>query len=160
MQILCFNQNMIIKFTVGNFLSFKENQTFSFVAKKKDTSHKDFVIKTQKDNFVRVAAIYGANASGKSNFTKAFAFLRTFVLNGLKQLENLAIPVEPFLLSNETEGKPSFFELEILIDKETFIYGFEASNQKVFKEWLYQYPNRKVLFDRRNDIINSQGEHF
>ena len=150
---------MITKFTVGNFLSFKDNQTFSFVARKQDTSLQEVLTKAHGEIFVRAAAIYGPNASGKSNFIKAFIFLRNFVLNGLKQLEK-TIPVEPFLLSNETETKPSFLELEISIGKEIFTYGFEVSSEKVHKEWLHQYPNKKILFERNLKEIKTNPRSF
>jgi len=159
LQVKCHNPLMITKFTVGNFLSFKDNQTFSFVARKQDTSLQEVLTRAHGETFVRAAAIYGPNASGKSNFIKSFAFVRNFVVNGLKQLENV-IPVEPFLLSNETEHKPSLFELEIVAGKDLFTYGFEVSSQKVNKEWLHQYPNKKVLFERNSSEIKVNARYF
>lgn len=159
LQIKCHNSGMITKFTVGNFLSFKDKQTFSFTAQKKDSSLKNSLTKVHGEAFVRSVAIYGPNASGKSNFIKSFAFVRNFVVNGLKQLEN-AIPVEPFLLSNQNEHKPSYFELEIIIGEDLFTYGFEVSNKKVYREWLYQYPNKKILFERSAGEIKVNTRYF
>jgi len=159
LQIKCHNSGMITKFTVGNFLSFKDKQTFSFTAQRKDSSLKDSLTKVHGDTLVRTVAVYGSNASGKSNFIKAFSFVRNFAVNGLKQLEN-AIPVEPFLLSSETEHKPSLFELEIVVGKDLFVYGFEVSNRKVYKEWLYQYPNKKTLFERQAKEIKVNARYF
>jgi AAA15 family ATPase/GTPase len=150
---------MITKFTIGNFLSYKDKQTLSFLAGKQDTALPEALSKIHGETLVKTVALYGANASGKSNLTKAFAFVRNFVVNGLKQLEN-TVPVESFLLSNETERKPSFLELEIVVGKDLFKYGFEVSTRKVHKEWLHQYPNKKVLFERRLDNIKVNPRHF
>ncbi|MCL4365929.1 ATP-binding protein, partial [Patescibacteria group bacterium] len=98
--------------------------------------------------------------SGKSNLIKAFAFVRNFVLNGLQQSLTGGIPVEPFLLSTTTETKPSTFELEILSGDSTYIYGFEVFAHKVHKEWLQQYPNKKVLFERTDQDIKANARYF
>lgn len=151
---------MLITFTVGNFLSIKEKQTLSFRAKKSDQSLPESVFTKNQEVLVKSMAIFGPNASGKSNLIKAFAFVRNFVLNGLQQSLTGGIPVEPFLLSTTTETKPSTFEFEILSGDSTFIYGFEVFAQKVHREWLRQYPNKKVLFERTDQDIKANARYF
>ena len=151
---------MLITFTVGNFLSIKEKQTLSFRAKKSDQSLPESMFTKNQEVLVKSMAVFGPNASGKSNLIKAFAFVRNFVLNGLQQSLTGGIPVEPFLLSTTTETKPSVFELEILSGKNTFIYGFEVFSQKVHKEWLCQYPNKKILFERTEQDIKANVRYF
>lgn len=151
---------MLITFTVGNFLSIKEKQTLSFRAKKSDQSLPESMFTKNQEVLVKSMAVFGPNASGKSNLIKAFAFVRSFVLNGLQQSLTGGIPVEPFLLSTTTETKPSTFELEILSGNNTFIYGFEVFAQKVHKEWLRQYPNKKVLFERTDQDIKANARYF
>ena len=151
---------MLITFTVGNFLSIKDKHTLSFRAKKQDQSLHESMFTKNEEVLVKSMAVFGPNASGKSNLIKAFAFVRNFVLNGLQQSLTGGIPVEPFLLSTTTETKPSTFELEILSGDSTFIYGFEVFSQKVHKEWLRQYPNKKVLFERTDQDIKANARYF
>lgn len=158
---------MIKTFSFKNFLSFKDEVKFSLERDMNDDSHQDSYCKTQDFELLKSAVVYGANASGKSNFTKAFVFFHNFVVKSLAlaSLENIKIkeapiPTVPFLLSTKTVDSPSFFEIEILSKTERFIYGFEASSKKIYREWLYQYPNKKVLFERMGNEVNSNKRHF
>lgn len=100
---------MLIQFKVGNYKSFKEPVTLSLVAAK--IKGKDANI--DENNLIRVddklelltsAAVYGANASGKSNLFGAFKFMRRFIINSSKESQvNERIEVEPFLLDAEYE---------------------------------------------------------
>lgn len=153
---------MIKTFKFKNFLSFKEETTFSLERQSNDDSHKDSFFNTQGIDLLKSAVIYGPNASGKSNFSKAFVAFHNFIVQGVAwaSLGNTPIPTVPFLLSNETDDSPSFFEIEILNKEKRFIYGFEASQKKVSREWLHQYPQKKVLFERIGDEIDSNRRHF
>ncbi len=96
---------MLIEFTVGNYRSFKDPQTLSMVAtslKSKDERvDVNNVIKMDgQPNLLTSAAIYGANASGKSNLIDALGFMRSFVLTSPRQTERTGgIEAEPFRLS-------------------------------------------------------------
>ena len=68
---------MLISFTVGNFRSFAEPQTLSMVAAK-DDAHPEHVVDCGTFGLLRAAALYGANASGKSNLVKAFRVVKRF----------------------------------------------------------------------------------
>lgn len=158
---------MIKTFTFRNFLSFKEEVKFSLAKDITDDSHTESCSSVQDTELLRSAVIYGANASGKSNFSKAFVFFHNFVVKSLAlaSLENapikdVPIPTVPFLLSIKTTDAPSFFEIEILGKTDRFIYGFEASTKKIHREWLHQYPNKKILFDRMGNEVNSNKRHF
>jgi len=151
---------MIITFTVGNFLSLKDKYSLSFRAKKTDQSLPDSMFTSNEENLVKSIAVFGSNASGKSNLIKALAFVRNLVVNGLQQSLSGTIPVEPFVLSTTTEKEPSFFELEILSGENTFIYGFEVLPQRISREWLHQFPNKKVLFERTNQDFKINARYF
>jgi len=152
---------MIQTFSFKNFLSFKEKTIFSLERQATDDSHKDSFSKIQNVDLLKSAVIYGANASGKSNFTKAFVFFYNLITKGLLfALENSPIPTAPFLLSSKADDDPSFFEIEIIAHAKKFVYGFEVSSKKVLNEWLYQYPNKKILFKRSGDEINSNRRYF
>ena len=72
---------MIIKFSVQNFSSFKEEQTLSFEADKSNHLENYYVINSETGHrLLKLGLIYGANASGKTNFIIALEFLRQMVL--------------------------------------------------------------------------------
>ncbi|MBW4500511.1 MAG: ATP-binding protein [Scytonema hyalinum WJT4-NPBG1] len=153
---------MLIEFSVGNYRSFKEQVTFSMVAanlvakdKKLDENN---VFEVDDDlKLLKSAAIYGANASGKSNLAKALGFMRWFMINSSKETQSTEkIGVERFKLSTETEDKPSFFEIVFLMNGKRYRYGFEATRDKVVSEWLFYVPKSREtkLFERKLDNIS------
>jgi hypothetical protein len=70
------------------------------------------------------------------------------------------LPNENFKLSSETENKPSFFEMEFLLNGEIFIYGFEIDKKKICTEWLKQVKGNKILFDRKEQDIEHNKNYF
>ncbi|AVH70954.1 AAA family ATPase [Nostoc sp. 'Lobaria pulmonaria (5183) cyanobiont'] len=148
---------MLIEFSVANYRSFKEQVTFSMVAanlvakdKKLDENNVFEIDKELK--LLKSAAIYGANASGKSNLATALGFMRWFMINSSKETQSTEkIGVERFKLSTETEAKPSFFEIIFLMSGKRYRYGFEATIEKVVSEWLFYVPKSKEtkLFERK-----------
>ncbi|MEH2275528.1 MAG: ATP-binding protein [Nostoc sp.] len=153
---------MLIEFSVGNYRSFKEQVTFSMVAanlvakdKKLDENN---VFEVDNDlKLLKSAAIYGANASGKSNLATALNFMRWFMINSSKETQSTEkIGVERFQLSTETEAKPSFFEIVFLMNGKRYRYGFEATRDKVVSEWLFYVPKSREtkLFERKLDKIS------
>ncbi|MEA5597987.1 ATP-binding protein [Rivularia sp. UHCC 0363] len=153
-------QVMLIEFSVGNYRSFKERVTFSMVAanivaKDKELDENNVFAVDKELKLLKSAAIYGANASGKSNLAKALSFMRWFMVNSSRETQSTdPIDVEPFRLSTETEDKPSYFELVFLMDGKRYRYGFEANQEQVISEWLYYVPKVREtkLFERK---INS-----
>ena len=149
---------MIIKFTVGNFLSFKDKVSISFSAKKSCKGHAEALFETkikEEGKFIKTAAIYGANASGKSNLIEAINFFKYFLTEFRPIGEGeIKIPrVSEFLLSEHNEGKPSFFETEILLEKEVYVYGFEVSKKEIHAEWLRRKKGKKIFFERKKQKI-------
>ncbi|MBP6919504.1 MAG: ATP-binding protein [Candidatus Omnitrophica bacterium] len=151
---------MIIEFSVGNFLSFKDIVTFSMVASaKKEHADTNLFIANNKLRLLKSAVIYGANASGKSNLIRAMRFMKKFVLTSTQ--DKGRINVTNFKLSAETDDKPSLFEV-VFIHKETrYRYGFQVDREKVVREWLFSVPIRKEtqLFVREGDNFQI-GTHF
>ncbi|MEG4291846.1 ATP-binding protein [Microcoleus sp. C2C3] len=152
-------QVMLIGFSVGNYKSFKETVTLSMVAssiteEEKDLNENNVFPINDKLSLLKSAAIYGANASGKSNLVAAINFMKWFVLNSSKETQvSDAIDIEAFRLSTETEKEPSFFEIVFLLEYKTFRYGFEVNAQEVVSEWLFQADDteEKMLFERDFD---------
>ena len=162
---------MLIGFSVGNYKSFKETVTLSMVASSiteedRELNENNVFPINDKLSLLKSAAIYGANASGKSNLIAAINFMKWFVLNSSKETQvSEAIDIEAFRLSTETEKEPSFFEIVFLLEGKTFRYGFEVNAQEVVSEWLFQADDseEKMLFERDfdnyilNDFPEGQG---
>ena len=150
---------MLIEFSVGNYRSFKEKVTFSMVAttlsaKDKKLDRTNLFPVDEDLKLLKSAAIYGANASGKSNLAQALGFMKWFAINSSKETQSTEkINVEHFRLSTETESEPSFFEIVFVLDGQQYRYGFEADRDRVVSEWLFYVPKVREtkLFERENN---------
>lgn len=93
-------------------------------------------------NLLRSAAIYGANASGKSNLLSAVAAMREIVMHSAASKQRGdSISVTPFLLDDATEDQPSEFEIIFIKDSVRYQYGFAATKERIYGEWLFAYPH-------------------
>jgi uncharacterized protein len=149
---------MLIEFSVANYRSFKDKVTFSMVAanivaKDKHLDEANVFAVNDELKLLKSAAIYGANASGKSNLGRALSFMKWFMVNSSKETQSTEkIGIERFRLSTQTEDKPSFFEIVFLIKKTKYRYGFEVNRDRVVSEWLFYVPKQREtkLFERDN----------
>lgn len=154
---------MLIQFTVGNFLSFKEKVTLSMV---KSAMHDlpENVIKISNDfELLKSAVVYGANASGKSNLIYALQFMKYFAINSFRYYQKgEEIGMYSFRLNEASIPKPYFFEVVFMVDGIIYRYGFELDNKKVNKEWLYftQKNEEKPLFMRDGLKFNLSEKDF
>jgi AAA15 family ATPase/GTPase len=146
---------MLVQFSVGNFLSFKEKRTLNLEAK--GISELKTNISTFKfEKILRSAIIYGANSSGKSNLIKALERMREVVLTSVRLNDTDELNYSPFLLSTETESQPTFFEIVFWHDSTRYRYGFEYSIKQIVNEWLFagkSETKEKPLFIRTEEGI-------
>lgn len=158
---------MIEEFSFGNFWSFKEMQTLNMTAAKikSKNSHLDTVNLIPVDEdliLLKSKAIYGANASGKSNVVRALvAFIR--ITNESVKNEKVLEMIESFQLSTESADEPTFFQMIFRLDGIRYRYGFEADYESIKSEWLFSTPNlrEQVLFLREKDqVIEINQKHF
>ncbi|WP_444104597.1 AAA family ATPase [Bacteroides sp.] len=153
---------MIINFTVGNYRSFKDKKVLSMEATAIKELHES-VIEKEGYRLLPSAVIYGANSSGKSNLLKAIGKFRDIVNSSSKLNSTDKLGITPFLLNQETAKEPSFFEMELLIDNQTYTYGFTADNLKVYEEWLYTKEGKakkeKCLFVRTEEGIGIADDY-
>ncbi len=135
---------MLLQFAVENVLSFKERTVLSMMAAP-HVSHKERdVIRTPVGDVLRVAAIYGANASGKSNLCQALWWAKMLIRSGTPKGE--AVRAQPFRLSKTHLVQPSVVECEFLINDTRYSYGFKISSELVHEEWLL--ADGETLFER------------
>ena len=155
---------MLIEFSVANYKSIKDKVTLSMVASsEKEHPENIFEVKDKKIKLLKSVAIYGANASGKSNLIEALNFMSFFVIRSATKFQKGdKIPVEPFRFDFEYLTKPSEFEIAFIKDNERYIYGFTADNQMIHEEWLTATRTTKPrgLFRREIDSSNEINIHF
>ncbi|MCK9477839.1 MAG: ATP-binding protein [Candidatus Muirbacterium halophilum] len=148
---------MLIEFSVKNFLSFKDLVSLSMVATNDNTLEENTFKFDEKLNLLKSTVIYGANASGKSNLTKAIGFVKRLMINSSKNTQiNEKIDIDVFRLNKSTIKKPAFFEMIFFINKNKYRYGFEVDKNKIHNEWLFHSPNGKEakLFTRNFQEYN------
>lgn len=153
---------MLIRFKVSNFLSFYEEQTFSMIAgatKKKE----EHLIDEDNLKLLKFSAIYGANASGKSNLLKAIDLSKSIILRGIfANFNNLYCRINA---KNAQEN--SSFEFEIKLKDKFYAYGFDIllSQNSIKGEWLYEIDKKKnkdvLIYTRElNKDITINEEYF
>ncbi len=148
---------MLIEFRVANFKSIRDEQVISLVADK-DKSHIEthsFQTGIKSIPFVlKSAAIYGANASGKSNMIEALVFIHREVIESYVRPQGSKINLRPFRLDKSKLNEPSEFEITFLINQTRYQYGFVINSERITDEWLLVYEKSKPQewFTRRYDI--------
>jgi AAA15 family ATPase/GTPase len=133
---------MLIEFTVTNYRSIKHQQTLSMVSansRELQNTNTTAVLEGRLD-LVRTAAIYGPNASGKSNLIKALQTMIAIVLWSAQSQRGDEVPVTPYLFDRETQDQPTEFEVHFVVDDVRYQYGFAASKQQILEEWLFAFP--------------------
>lgn len=144
---------MIISFSVQNFGSIKERQTLSFEASKSKDLEDYYVIQAPNGmRLLKLALIYGANASGKTTILKALDFLRHLITKPLTQKNDL-LNFEPFLFDSEMPKQPSWMALDFFAEGTRYYYEVEFTKTAVLHEELYFYqPNKAKVFHRTTDL--------
>lgn len=143
---------MLIEFSVKNFMSFKDKVTLS-MEKGSGNENIDNVVFNDITNLLKVSAIYGANASGKSNLLKAFTCAILMVRDSSKiPLEGKWNFIKPFLFDSKTRNMPSEFEFIFIANNIKYRYFFSADENKIYDELLEAYYTQKptTIFSRTN----------
>jgi uncharacterized protein len=144
---------MLLRFRFSNVRSFRTEQELSLIAgpftdAPESVRHPDAV----PEGVLPVAAIYGANASGKTNVLRAIQFLSEVVSSSHREWKpDGPIPREPFLSDEESRRTPSEFEVDFLTSGIRYRYGFRVDSAVVLEEWLYAYPlgKKQTWFHRK-----------
>jgi AAA15 family ATPase/GTPase len=145
---------MLIEFQVENFRSFRERQTFSMVAGAFPEHLENNTFEPPLKNFARLlrsAAIYGANAAGKTNLLRAIQFMKALVTQSASTVA--PNPYTPFRLSQKTRGAPSCFQIAIAHNGARYEYSFSLSPERVESEWLIEYRSASARSKGR-EIFN------
>lgn len=140
---------MLIEFSVANYRSIKDLQRLSLTTSSSRDARENHSFVTdvkQVPHVLRAAAIYGANASGKTTLVKALAFTREFILRSARDHEpGQPIAVTPYLRDADSAGKPSHFEIVFTFRGAVYQLGFTLDRRRVTSEWLFVTPKGKKV---------------
>ncbi len=148
---------MLIDFRVENHRSIRDEQVLSMEAGRigSDVDPRPRVVPNCSSKLLPVVAIYGANASGKSNVLAALAYMKeTVSLSHRLWAPDEGIPRDPFAWGQKRD-EPSMYEVEMIIDDVRFRYGFILDDQVFLEEWVYAWPNGK-----KQVWLEREGEKF
>lgn len=153
---------MLINFSVKNFRSFRDLATLSMVATT-DNDKIDNVISPEysKLKLLNSAVIYGSNSAGKSNLIKALSAMKKIILSSSKnQIEEKIKYIQPFIFDDASKSMPTLFEVIFIIKGIRYQYGFTATQEKIYEEWLYSFPKsfKRVVFYRNFNSDTNEYE--
>lgn len=141
---------MLIEFSVENFRSFKDKVTFS-MEKSKGDENSNNVFTLERYNLLKSAAIYGANASGKSNLIKALMVAISMVRkSNVMPIGGKWIDIVPFMFDEKKKEEPTSFEFVFIANGVKYKYFFNADKNKIYEEVLEAYYSQKptLIFKR------------
>lgn len=150
---------MLIEFKVANYRSIGEEQVLSLIPDNKKGDSVSNIINKGKHKGLNAIAIYGSNASGKSNLLLSMSLLDKLIHLSARSSSTTKLPYDPFLLRKGWEKIPTKFEVTFIINEVKYRYGLEFYQDKVVSEWLYRKSKgREVdLFLRQEDIIDTSS---
>lgn len=148
---------MIVNFSVKNYRSINDRVTLSFEARK-DKELKNYYIRDiSNKKILRLAIIYGPNASGKTNILRALNSLRELVLNPPEKRTDKIPQYEPFIFTDDK--KSTEFEVEFIYNNIRHLYKVEFNNEIILKEELYFFtPRKSLIYKRNHDIKLGESE--
>lgn len=163
---------MLIQFSFKNFKSFKDD-TFLDLSATKITEHADRVIQIGNEKILPTAAIFGANASGKSNVIEAFRFMATYVIESFafggesddKKSKTKKLKQTPFLFDKDSRDAESSFEVYFITSEDagckSYNYGFTLDQTGIVEEWLNVKSKTarsyKPVFYRNKEELDLSG---
>lgn len=161
---------MLVSFSVENLFSFKGRQTLRMdaVSHGRDDINPQNVfipLGIHNEKLLKSALVFGANASGKSNFIKTLIVFRDIVLRSHTVLEESESPTRraiPYLLSQSTLQMPSMMEVVFYVDNVRYRYGLEVKTGIIQGEWLFYTPETRetLLFNREGTSLDYNKSGF
>ena len=162
---------MLLQFNFKNFKSFRDDTTLDMSATK-ISEYSERVVTIAKEKILPVAAIFGANAHGKSNVLEAIRFMHMYVVqsfdfggdNENKKTRKGFLKPTPFLFDNDSKNAESLFEVYFIDPEEsgakTFNYGFTIDSEGINEEWLnYKTKSSRGEFKRIFYRNESESEY-
>ncbi len=144
---------MIVNFSVQNFGSIKDKQTLSFEADKSTHLEEHYIIEAKGGlRLLKLALIFGANASGKTTILKALDFLREIVLRPAEKKTDLLL-FNPFLFDSKTPKQNSIISIDFIQNEIRYFYEIEFNRNAFLREELnFSQPKKANVFKRTTDV--------
>ena len=156
---------MILEIRLGNFFSIKDEVVLNLRAgnsqSRKVRELENNVFDFKDDKVLKAIALYGANASGKTNILKAIRFCCRMIIQSHTHNENAIFNFMPFKFDGYSE-KPSSFVIDFVINNIEYEYSFTLSRLKILTESLYYYPKgkRSKVFTRDESINGEKKDKY
>ncbi|MFC7632769.1 ATP/GTP-binding protein [Paraburkholderia humisilvae] len=153
---------MLVEFRARNFRSIRDDMSLSMVASSDKEKRESNTVPSgaaSVPDLLRVASIYGPNASGKSALIGAMQFAQSAVATSVSFMPQQALAHVPFKLDPESATAPSEFEFTFVIDGTRYQYGFAATSTGFAEEWLLAYKTHRpqLWFERSYDAKTEQN---
>lgn len=166
---------MLVQFNFKNYKSFRDEVSLDLSATK-ITEHEDHVVGIANDRILKVAAIYGANASGKSNVYDAFQYMSYYVSESFgfgdesgnrRKIKEDYLKVTPFLFDEKSRDEETMFEVFFIDNAEKsekiYQYGFSLKKNEVVEEWLFSRAKtarnryRTIFYRKKGEELEMNG---
>ena len=151
---------MIAEFSITNFGSIREKQTLSLIADNKNKTLEDYYItETGGLRLLKLAMLYGPNASGKTTILKAIDALRDLILNP-KSRKSESLEIYPFQFNSAAQQSHSEFQLTFVHQEIRYNYSLEVADKYILREKMLYYPNGRQaeLFHRETNTENQTSK--
>ncbi|MFF8743449.1 ATP/GTP-binding protein [Streptomyces californicus] len=145
---------MLLRFQVTNHASLLDEQELSLVATDRHPGRAESQIPGGSEAAVPAVAVYGTNASGKSNVIDSIGWMRSAVLSSFRRWDpSGGVPRRPFALGGGAADRPSSFAVDFVVGGVHHQFGFSVDDERVTEEWLYYYPEgrQRRLYERGAD---------
>lgn len=142
---------MLLQFSVRNHRSIHDKVVLSLAATSDQAFHDSILSPDGKKQILPVAAIYGANAAGKSNLLHAISLMHSMVVGEYaKPLKDMPLPQEPFAFTGAEES--TTFEAIYYYNGVKYAYGFSFNRERITEEYLYHWRNGRegLVFSRKD----------
>jgi hypothetical protein len=166
---------VLLRFRVSNHASIHAPQELSLIADKSFDERAEQAVPRSRYRTVPSAAIYGSNASGKSNLIDAIIWMKSAVLHSFASWDPVladtaeprrrrAVPRRPFAFTEDPASRPSEYAVDFVFDGVRYEYGFSCDDDRVLTEWLVSYeegPARRLFHRTTDDDTPIRfGRHF
>ena len=155
---------MLLKFKVRNYKSIGSQIELNMEAGS-GNEHINCLLEENGVKILPIAAIHGYNSSGKTNIIDSVCAMSYNIIESYRYGNNEKIRVTPFLYDSKLSKEPTEFEICIAVDGKEYRYGYKATREKIFEEWLYESKLSKnktkeqIIFERTEDIINYYNKY-
>ena len=156
---------MVLEIRLSNFFSIKDEITLDLragnIQSKQTKELCENIFDYNKTNVLKTLAIYGANASGKSNIVKAIRFCNLMILLSHNHNENSIFSFMPFKL-DDYQNKPSSYFIRFVSNTIEYEYSFTLTKDKILTEALYFYPKGGVtkIFERNEKAGDTKSAKY